>query len=749
MKTNYFTLRVSVMILAISPAIFAVDKEAIDWGYDTFVEPVRQAKWLEKVYMTEPAYLAFYEGDEVKRLRPWAQKMKEAGFNLAAMYNDGFCRLYDSTEQVNWSDACRKEVRIMHSLGVKVIAGAYPFVGKRGPRDILNEHPEWRKRYTDKVPEGPGLGCMLNPEFAAELRKILVRRIEEFDIDGWQFDGWYQREYCCCPSCKKIYKQETGKDVPGRVDITDVNYIKYMTWRDKKLLDQLVLLRKAVKAVKPDAVLVNWNNNDCAGATPSSMPEALNCIADWTNKEWWDGFDVFSIWLNRRLRGSSGDDRVHAMQPYMFMRWDKDINSGVYHGSSTPMTEVLYRTHEIMANGSIPIVWSGMRAGWNPDVDWPILNNAVLEFLPLVHQTRTLKYAVCIDSYTTLQNCGRRVTNRAFHEGSGKEANEVVGYSRGGTARILLEEQIPFDVISEHNVSKEKLQQYKVVILPNNMCMTERIAEVLRDYVDSGGGLVAAYEASLYDRWGQKRNNYLLSNLFNADYVDSIPVGPSRIMIKDGKNPVLKDDYLLDLIGNKPSTYWGKYANVVSHSGAVVPLGAIDVNRLDKNKKSEWTPMILSQKGHGRVAFFPASINSAYYDAGYPYQRLIYANAVKWAANSEIPVKVSAPKCITSRFLTRNLICNKQRTNKKTVIVHLLNGINTTTGHGSVNEKEVAMREEIIEVSGIKISFVSKKPDKVTMIPGKQQLLVVPVEGRWQVTLPPVGIHAAVQAEYH
>ena len=184
------------MIFAIIPTIFAVDRKAVEWGYDTVVEPVPRAKWLEKVYMTEPAYLPFYEGDKVKQLRPWAQKMKEAGFHLAAMYNDSFCRLYDSTDEVSWADACRKEVEIMHSLGVRVIAGAYPFVGERGPRDILHEHPEWRKRNSEKIPGGPGLGCMLNPEFALELRKLLVSRIAEFDIDGWQFDGWYQREYC-------------------------------------------------------------------------------------------------------------------------------------------------------------------------------------------------------------------------------------------------------------------------------------------------------------------------------------------------------------------------------------------------------------------------------------------------------------------------------------------------------------------------------------------------------------------------
>ena len=55
-------------------------------------------------------------------------------------------------------------------------------------------------------------------------------------------------------------------------------------------------------------------------------------------------------------------------------------------------------------------------------------------------------------------------------------------------ARALAEAHLPFDVISEHNVTPEFLSQYRVVILANTTCLSDRIVKALRDYVAGGGG---------------------------------------------------------------------------------------------------------------------------------------------------------------------------------------------------------------------------------------------------------------------
>ena len=77
-----------------------------------------------------------------------------------------------------------------------------------------------------------------------------------------------------------------------------------VVWRDARLSKVFLKLRQSIKAAKSEVVLVNWNNNDVAGMPPSWMPESLNCLNDWTNKEWWDSNDLSSVWLIKRRRGS-------------------------------------------------------------------------------------------------------------------------------------------------------------------------------------------------------------------------------------------------------------------------------------------------------------------------------------------------------------------------------------------------------------------------------------------------------------
>jgi len=407
----------------------------------------------------------------------------------------------------------------------------------------------------------------------------------------------------------------------------------------------------------------------------------------------------------------------------------------------------MYRLHAAMAMGAVPITWPGARAGWKTE-DWDDVVQAMVDFLPYVHETKTLKYAVCIDSYTSLQNARTATTNCALHEGEGKELDESVGFHRGGMARALLEEHIPFDVISEHNVTLETLSQYKVAILPNNFCISDRIAAVLREYVGTGGGLVATYETSLFDLAGQKRTDFALADLFGAHYVASAPVGPSRIGFAVASHAVTEDSALKDLMGNHgATTYWGKFARVNPDAGTMAPLTGLDVKNEKEANLKTWTPLIVSLKNKGRVAYFPAAVDAAYYDAGYPYERRLIANAIHWAAGVAPSVTVKAPMCVLTGFFTKQTASERAASSRR-VIVHLLNGINTTTGHGSKDDKEFAMREEVIPIGNVKVTFAGERPRAVTLVPGNTPLNPVQRESGWEVTVPDLGLHAVVVAEY-
>ena len=461
------------------------------------------------------------------------------------------------------------------------------------------------------------------------------------------------------------------------------------------------------------------------------MPEALNAEVDWVNKEWWDTYDVSAIWLIKRLRGSAGD-RPAGVQPYMFMRHGYDVQSGVYHGSSAPSEEVFYRMHKVLASGSIPILWPGARQAWT-EADSDRMSRDFVDFSPLVHQTATLKYVACLDSFTTA----------AMARHSSQESGVLA--HRGGVARALLEAHIPFDVLSEHNLTLDRLASYKVLVLPNTACMSDRLVQLIRQYVAAGGGLVATYESSLYDAWGDRRPDFALRDLFGASYTGHAKVGPSRIGFAAQSHPVADDPAIRRLTGTRGmTTYWGKFAQVKNLDRSMIaPLTGITVTEQQEGKDgTAWTPLLLGKRSGGRVAYFPAAMDAAYYEAGYPYQRMLLVNAIGWAAGGEPPVRVNAPMCVQAEYLTQN------SGSRRRIIVHLLNDINTTTGHGSKDEKEYAIREETVALNGLTVTFAGPRPSRVYSVPGNQPLEVSQTAAGWNVAVPPLVLHSSVVAEY-
>lgn len=84
------------------------------------------------------------------------------------------------------------------------------------------------------------------------------------------------------------------------------------------------------------------------------------------------------------------------------------------------------------------------------------------------------------------------------------------------TAKAMVNHNILFDIITQKNL--DRLGDYKVVVLPNAAMMTPQEAEAFREYVRSGGALYASKWTSLYDSHQGIRPNFMLADVFGADY---------------------------------------------------------------------------------------------------------------------------------------------------------------------------------------------------------------------------------------
>jgi len=88
-----------------------------------------------------------------------------------------------------------------------------------------------------------------------------------------------------------------------------------------------------------------------------------------------------------------------------------------------------------------------------------------------------------------------------------------------GFEQTLIQAKIPFDIIFEDDL--KDLSKYKVLVLANTECMSDKDIELIRSYVRNGGGLVATGSASLYDQWRRPRPGFGLEDVLNLSRRDA------------------------------------------------------------------------------------------------------------------------------------------------------------------------------------------------------------------------------------
>ncbi len=83
------------------------------------------------------------------------------------------------------------------------------------------------------------------------------------------------------------------------------------------------------------------------------------------------------------------------------------------------------------------------------------------------------------------------------------------------------ENHIQYGFLPDENLSPDRLENVKVLFLPNVACMSNDEVDVVRNWVDHGGKLIATFKTSLYDRDGNMRPDFALGDLFGCRYTGS------------------------------------------------------------------------------------------------------------------------------------------------------------------------------------------------------------------------------------
>jgi hypothetical protein len=210
--------------------------------------------------------------------------------------------------------------------------------------------------------------------------------------------------------------------------------------------------------------------------------------------------------------------------------------------------------------------------------------------------------------------------------------------------QALIQGHVPFDIIFDDNLGD--LSKYRVLVLADQECLNAEKLDLIRKFVQGGGGLVVTEHSSLYTEWRQRRREFGLKDLLK---VDAPP--------------------------------W---------HGPRTPEGLLKI------------PPVRNPAGRGRVAYIPevrpsiekppsARMTSEYWKLPVNWKELV--DSVKWAAGGRLSLEVTAPLTVVTELM--------EQKQKRRILLHLLNYnvAQTTPVRGVEVSLQIPEKEKLMKVS--------------------------------------------------
>ena len=607
-----------------------------------------------------------------------------------------------------------REIAEYKKLGVRIL-GVYPPCLQG---EVYETHPDWRRIDSSrteipqidmqKFPHG-GMLCLLGPygDFFIEVLAEIVTRFP--DVDAFSFDGLHYGGFCYCEHCRANYRKDTNAEIPNP-DLNDPAFRRYQHWADRRMEDLVRRMQTRLKGLKPELALVTWTTN--AGrwghflSIPRNMPARMNLLLDAPDQEFWldetnRGTTIVPAFANAYIWATT-NHRVAFSEPYILS------HGNPYGKDSFPPHEIERRMMLALTYGACPSI--AVIQPKNLQTELYAIMDEVQRRKTWLTDKQPEPWAAMLMSDNTRNFYGRtagRVEERYM-------ANVL------GTFRAAQEEHLPLTVINDWNLNPVDLARYSVLILPNAACLDDAQASSVEEFVRNGGGLVSSLDTSLFNEFGDPRDNFSLAKVFGVDY-RGVPaaseqkpdqeldvnfaksIGPdywekrkSVYDFRQDETSFLNQGKMQTYVGAEPVTFKGPAVKVAVTDPSAKVIGTL----VDKSGgQSPVLPGVITRThGKGRVVYFAGGLDAGYYLYAYPYQRLALVHAIRWAASEPQPVTIKGPMCVHSTIM------RQQSADGDRLIVHLYSDLNTTASHAFPND-DVPLREEVVPIHDIQVTF--------------------------------------------
>lgn len=375
--------------------------------------------------------------------------------------------------------------------------------------------PEWAQKDRDgkyTLLYGTYYGCCLNSSWL-DYFLCSLESLKGYPIKGVFFDGPISLP-CFCERCSEKFEDRYGLAMAGAPKALVSDFGLETAIVTKKLLNA------KIKSINPEW-LVYFNEALHQGKTSLEQIRTILSLNDIVGTE--GGFQFYGppqeadIW-KCSLAAKTAEAVAGGKPTVIFMAGDHKPWSWYLH---TPAeTKLCYAS--VLANGAS--VWYGLHSFTK------LLKSAAGEAIKsmvqfdrrhnlLYQNTESLAQVAVFHSFDTNKYYNSSGTETDFYDSKDNQNTNCVGdysESTSGAVAALFHSSIPFDVLTEVNISD--ITGYRAVVMPTAACMSDETAEFIRRYVEQGGIIIADSEFSLYNETGARRNDFMLKDLMGCSF---------------------------------------------------------------------------------------------------------------------------------------------------------------------------------------------------------------------------------------
>jgi hypothetical protein len=619
--------------------------------------------WQQKIRRVGQSNMTEHD-PAVMNIEQWADYWHCCGTDIVYISVTGILAYYPSKVKfhrhgkfLNGRDFFGECVTAAKKRGMRVVARMSPDLNWG---DALEAHPEWAMRNKDGSVqlsgEEPRLfkTCMFSTYMDDYVPAVMREVNSLYDVDCFYTNGWPplgSLPECHCAICSKLPSENT------------VAYWRVFNGRLFELWNKYDAI---AKEKKPDSFFfANLGGNVHAGPNLDRLGKTAVWFQGDNQGRTNEDPAVWGCTLQGRVCNAVLDGKFAANITAAYSTGEVAWRNAAKNPAGTKMW-----LNETLAAGLVPYYhFIGSETGFGEDRRWQKVGADYFAW--------TARHDAHLKVRRSIANIGVVMGQSTQLLYPGPATARSHNYMRETTHCLyeaLLTGRFAFDYVHEDRLEPERIDKYKVLLLPNIAMLSDRQCEQIRDYVRRGGSIMASFETSLYDEELKPRADFGLADVLGISKAgEAIGTNGNAYYARiERQHPILEgvgDTNWLPGAQNRVPLKPVQDAVLTVVPGFVrypPELAYPPVSHTDE------PAVVLREIGASRIAYFPGDIERTYWLTGHGDLLRLMHNTIRWITADERAVIVDGDGFVELFAWETN----------PGYAVHILNYTNPNAHHG-------------------------------------------------------------------